>query len=119
MPRTERGVRIEFEIDGAFVLLSDFELWHYVLNYWYLPPSSAEGQAFEAELAEHGLDFHRTKPLADPVFDKAIRETWERIFDMEWAEEDLAVPRAEKSIQAAFWELALEDVRRVDQFTAR
>ena len=119
LPRGEQGVRIEFEIDANLVLLSDFELWHYALNYWYLPTSSAEGDTFEMKLAEQGSSFYKTKPLPDPVFDKAIRESWERIFNVGWAEEDLAVPRAEKSIQAAFWGLPLESVRRVDEFTAR
>lgn len=119
LPRGERGVRIEFAIDDEMVVLSDFQLWHYVLNYWYLPASTDEGEAFEARVAEQGLSFYRTKPLPDPALDEAIRRSWERIFDLEWAEEDLASPRAEKSIQAALWELPLETVRRVDEFVAR
>jgi hypothetical protein len=35
--------------------LSDFDLWHYVLNYWYLPESEAEGEEFELELKQYGL----------------------------------------------------------------
>ena len=33
----ENGIRIEFECCAEAALLSDFGLWHYVLNYWYLP----------------------------------------------------------------------------------
>jgi len=119
LPRGERGVRIEFEIDDNLVLLSDFELWHYVLNYWYLPASVAEDEAFSAKLTERGMSFYKTKPLPEPTFDKAIRESWERIFNLDWAEEDLAAPRAEKSIQATYWELSLERVKRVDEFVAK
>ncbi len=119
LPRGERGVRIEFAIDDEMVLLSDFELWHYALNYLYLPASTDEDEAFEAKLAEQGMSFYRTKPLPDPALHEAIRRSWEHIFDLEWEEEDLAAPRAQKSIQGALWELPLESVRRVDEFVAR
>ena len=119
LPKGERGVRIEFEINDNLVLLSDFNLWHYVLNYWYLPVSVADDEAFEAKLAERCLSFYKTKPVPDPVFDRVIRESWERIFDIQWVQEDLTSLIAEKSIQAVFWELSLESVRQVDEFTAR
>lgn len=41
---------IEFEIEQDSVLLSDFELWHFVLNYWYLPSSLQDIGRFEEEL---------------------------------------------------------------------
>ena len=43
-----RGVRIELELDDERVLRSDFELWHYVLNGWYLPSSLADERRFDA-----------------------------------------------------------------------
>lgn len=119
LPRGERGVRIEFEIDDDLVLLSDFEVWHYVLNYWYLPASMGKDEEFEARLAKQSLSFYTTKPLPDPVLDEEIRTSWERIFDLEWAEKDIAAPRAQKSIQATFWELPLQSVRQADEFVAR
>ena len=111
LPKGEPGVRIEFEIEDNLVLLSDFELWHYVLNYWYLPTSEAEGESFEAELANQGLSFYETKPLPNPIYHKRIEKNWERIFDMEWAPEGIASPTPEKSIQATFWELCIDDVK--------
>src|SRR5437016_2513700 len=50
LPKGRRGVRIEFEIAGQLVLLSDFDLWHFPLNYWYLPASEQDDKAFEEEL---------------------------------------------------------------------
>ncbi len=41
LPKDTYGVRPELEKDPAGVLLSDFELWHYVLSYWYLPKSKS------------------------------------------------------------------------------
>jgi len=119
LPRGSEGVRIEFELKDSFVLLSDFELWHYVLNYWYLPASVAGGEAFEAESTEKGLSFYETKPLADLRYHRQIQKSWERVFDLNWIEKDLAVPREMKSIQATFWELSMDNVRRVEKFIAK
>ncbi|HAS55200.1 MAG: hypothetical protein A2X56_05500 [Nitrospirae bacterium GWC2_57_13] len=119
LPAGSRGVRIEFEIDDGRVLLSDFDLWHYVLNYWYLPVSEADGDAFLRELQERGLSFYTAKPVPDPGYHGKIERSWERIFDLQWTEEALVHPRERKSIQACIWELRWEQVKRADQFIAR
>ncbi|WP_304342657.1 DUF3841 domain-containing protein [Chryseobacterium koreense] len=36
LPKGTKGVRIEFDKKDEAVLLSDFNLWAYVLNYWYI-----------------------------------------------------------------------------------
>jgi len=118
LPKGERGVRIKFERDDRLVLLSDFELWHYVLNYWYLPQSEVDGESFESELSEQGLSFYATKPLPLP-YHQRIEKSWERIFDMEWAVEGLAAPKAEKVIQATLWELRIKDVKSCEEFISR
>lgn len=119
LPKGNQGVRIEFEHPDDAVLLSDFELWHYALNYWYLPSSVADGEAFEAELAEQGLSFYESKPLPACAYHRRIQKSWERIFDLNWWEEDLVSPPAEKSIQGTFWELRLNQVKDAKFFTAR
>ena len=118
-PRGQKGIRIEFEVDDAKVLLSDYELWHYVLNYWYLPRSTADEESFDATLSEKGLSFYKSKPLPDPFYDNRIKESWTRIFDIDWAENEIALPRSDKSIQATFWELSPNMVRSTTEFTAR
>jgi hypothetical protein len=50
----DRAVRLELEYPDERALLSDFSLWHHVLNYWYLPSSEADGDRFESALADHG-----------------------------------------------------------------
>lgn len=119
LPAGERGVRIKFEIDDDLVLLSDFELWHYVLNYWYLATSLADGEAVETRLAEHGLSIHKTRSRPDSVFDRIVKESWNRIFDLEWEQDGITHSAAQKSIQGSLWELTLDAVRQVDEFTAR
>lgn len=115
----EKGVRIEFEIPAEHVLLSDFNLWHYVLNYWYLGSSSADCETFEKDLAKRELSFYETKPLPNLELDREIRESWERIFDLEWEEPDMTFVQEDKSIQATLWELRVENIKRADEFRAR
>jgi len=121
MPRDERCVRIEFDISERFVLLSDFDLWHYVLNYWYLPKSLKDDEAFEAELARHGLSSYKARPLQDQAYHGRITESWKRIFDLDWADRARVIghPRAEKAIQASLWVLRRDQVKDVRFFRAR
>jgi len=111
LPPGEKGVRIEFEIDENSVLLSDFDLWHYVLNYCYLSETEEEGEVFEKELKEKGLSFYRDKPLQDMLYHKKIEKSWEKIFDIS--------PGKTYSIQATFWELYINQIRDIRFFRAR
>lgn len=119
LPKQAAGVRLEIEVDDAQVLLSDFGRWQHVLNYWYLPESEADDAAFAAELGRRGLSVYQTKPLPNPVYHERICRSWLRIFDLDWSDEYIARPRAQKSIQAVFWELHMDQVRHVQHFIAR
>lgn len=121
LPRGERGVRIEFEADPASVVLSDFNLWHFPLNYWYIGESEKDSEAFDAELAGRGLNQYRQKPLLpDPVYHRRIEDSWDRVFDLDWGDwvHDKR-GQSEKCIQATFWRLPLDEVVGVKRFTAR
>lgn len=122
LSRGERGVRIEFEIEPELVLLSDFELWHHVLNYWYLPSSERDSDDFEAELAANGLSLYAAKPLPNLTYHQRITASWQRIFELDWIDEEGYITsrsRGNKAIQGTFWELPMENVKRVKEFTAR
>ncbi len=109
LPSGSKGIRLELEMAMAQVLLSDFELWHYVLNNWYLPGSLADGELFE----------RNRKKKRSSEQQSMIEKSWQRIFDLNFAAADIAVPLAEKSLQATFWELKLENVIDVQTFLAR
>ncbi len=102
LPQGSAGVRIELELADDRVLRSDFDLWHYALNGWYLPESPADENKFDA-----CPDRCRIAP------------SWRRIFDLEWHDRRYTVAREEKSIQGVTWELRPEDVRGATAFTAR
>ena len=103
-PRGEQQVLMELKIDENRVLLSDYVDWHYVLNDWYFAPSEAESEAFEA--ANHPEEVARAMKL----------ESWTKCLDMDFHAPDISSPRDEKTIQATFWELRLEDVIEVHPF---
>jgi hypothetical protein len=102
LPPGTPGVRIDLEIDEARVLRSDFELWHYVLNGWFLPESLLAEQRFEAAPAAH-----------------RIEPSWQRIFALDWHNRRYTPARVERSIQATTWELRPQDVRGATRFIAR
>jgi len=124
LPKGEPGVRVECQVAEERVLLSDFDLWHYVLNYCYLPKSEKDGKAFEKKLDRDGLSFYgynHQHPLPHTGYRQEIERSWERMFDLTWVDRGQAIasPPKKKSIQATLWELVLDDVVRVREFTAR
>jgi hypothetical protein len=119
LPRGTKGVRLWIEKDESEILLSDFELWHYVLNYWYLPMSMRDMDRFELELEKKGYSTSLQKPIPCTKYDDAIKKSWGRIFDLDWQVVDISSLRAEKAIQATFFQVELEEVKRVDFFVAR
>ncbi len=124
LPKGTRGVRVECKVQDDRVLLSDFELWHYVLNYGYLPKSEDEEAAFEKELAAAGLSLtgcSRSRPLPNVRYRQKIERSWERVFDLTWTDPDYAIvrPMKDRSIQGTMWELLLDDVVDANEFTAR
>lgn len=104
LPKGTHGVRIEFEATEDAVLLSDFELWHYVLNQWYLATSEEDDRRFES----------RESPSRN-----LVRASWVRILDLEWSDPHIAAPRDRKSIQATLWSAPVDAVREVTEFVAR
>jgi hypothetical protein len=124
LPSGTPGIRLELEVQDDRVLLSDFDLWHYVLNYWYLPKTEAQGDAFERKLAHAGLSLvgcNHSNPLPHAAFRRELEESWERIFDLSWTDPGYRItsPLKKRSIQGTLWELLATDVAAVTEFTAR
>lgn len=113
----ERGVRLELEVDDSEVLLSDFELWHYVLNYWYLPISLEDADAFERLLEKRGLS--RSRPVPISRYHRRIVKSWERIFDLVWHAKGVTSTKRKKSVQACLWFVDESMVKSKTEFVAR
>lgn len=90
---------LTIEIDANLVLLSDFDLWHYVLNNNYLPTNFSEN---EKKVSRESREL-----------------SWDKIFDLDFASPMIAESRSKKIIQATFWELTAAQVVAIQPFIAR
>lgn len=123
--RGEKIVQLTIEVDDKDVLLSDFELFHYVLNYWYLPIDEKDDENFEREYMDHGFEWKDLKDFnvqteSMKYIRTKIEKSWDRIFDLEKEDENLVYgSNFNKSIQATFWELKYEQVIKAEIFIAK
>jgi hypothetical protein len=100
LSRGASGVRVEFIVSSARVLLSDFEAWHAVLNCWYLSLSEEESENWENRCERAG-----------------IKIGWERIFDLELLKKHSEWIGGE-TIQACIEKIYVDDVVTVTYFEA-
>lgn len=110
-----RYVLLELDVPWEEALLSDFEAWHWVLNYWYFGAARETGQ-FERDLKKRGMCYWKQKPLPDMHAHARLTQTWERIFELRTAAALLGTPRKSQQVQATFWELRVEQIRAVTEF---
>ncbi|MGL5257959.1 MAG: DUF3841 domain-containing protein [Proteocatella sp.] len=122
--RGEKIVQLTIEIDSKDVLLSDFDLFHYVLNYWYLAIDEEDDRAFELEYKNLGFEYDDLKNLSIQnesmrYLRNKIENSWNNIFDLEKEDEYIYGRKSQKSIQATFGELKLEQVVKSEIFIAK
>lgn len=125
LERGTQAVRLDIEKNNDSVLLSNFELWHAPLAYkTFIGNSEVEGKEFEEYLKQTGLDKENFLKLSNnhkpPNNIKTkIIGSWDKIFDLNFDCKYYTQPKANKSIQATFWELSVDEVIKVDYFIAR
>lgn len=118
-------VQLTIEADAKDVLLSDFDLFHYVLNYWYLAKDEDEDKAFELEYRSLGFEFNDLQNFSIQngnmkYLRKKIEDSWDNILDLEKEDDNYIYGKnSEKSIQATFGELKLEQVVKAEVFIAK
>jgi len=117
-PKGTKGVRIEIEKDQKDVVLSDFELWHYPLNKWFIGENEKSAIAFENEISKLGLNQFKFDSYPQKIKLKII-ESWDKIFDLKFDDPYYTQPENDKCLQATFWEIRKEEIINVDFFTAR
>lgn len=111
----EELVCIEFDIPEDKVLLSDFELWHFVLNNWWLDVGM-----FEPDYTEEDYDINHKKfaALSQQEQDEEKERSWLNIFDVDTVVDNDFIRRG-VDIQAIFWELRMEWIKKVQYFIHR
>lgn len=110
------GYRIELEVSPNDVLLSDFNLWHHVLNFLYVPRSQRDSERFDAD--HNPLHYCWARPPAKPLCD-LIAASWERIFDLDWCDDYVTADQAARPVQATLWRIDGTMVRSFRRFVGR
>ena len=107
--RNEELVLVEFDIPDNLVLLSEFHLWHFVLNNWYLPINEKDKLNFENTLKNSPPDH----------CNKLITQSWQNIFYWEKLDPTYHGTDLGSSIQAVFWELKKEWITKTTYFKSK
>ncbi len=108
-------IGLELELNSSRALLSDFDAWHYVLNYWHL------GSEEESEEIEKVYNYFKNKPeksyhLIDNGNHHKIVKSWELIFNLEACQKLLGIDKHDCSIQATIGKINKEDIIKVHYF---
>lgn len=117
-------VRMKLDVPDWEVLLSDFDSWHHVLNYWYCSSDEAESDEFDAWCASLGVafrdigDWSLRSPELDFVRAK-VEDSWKRVLGVRRKDEFWHFPWEKRTIQATFWVLRREHVVSVERFISR
>ena len=118
LTKGQKGVRIEIHKKESEVLLSDFDLWHYALNYWKINDNEQEAKKFDLLLEKNKIKSIDKENYTIEI-KQEIEKSWDKILDMNYAPKYSAQPFEEKSIQATFWTLSTDEIIKVEEFTAR
>ncbi len=114
LPPGTKGHRLEIDVPDSDVLLSDFGLWSIVLNRGFLSYTEKEYDAFHRQLEKAGHS--GLWPFPEPHHTRTV-ESWQRVFDIHRQPSDWW--GAGESIQATFWRLNIDQVKKAQAFTAR
>ena len=118
LPKGTKGVRIEFEKPEPEILLSDFDLWHFVLNYWHIADNKKQELEFDKLLKASSLKF-TDKEKYTPKLKNILESSWNKIFDMNYDSVYVEDEFKRKKIQATFWTLKSTEIINVNFFNAK
>ncbi|MCT4605754.1 MAG: DUF3841 domain-containing protein [Marinisporobacter sp.] len=108
----ENTVVLELEVDRKDVVITDFDKWGYVVNYWYVPIDQQDEKKHNEELKRYGIGDESALIMGDkgnfyPLLKNKILKSWERMFYISNEETCFT--------QATLWEMKKEWVVNVLQ----
>ncbi|WP_304342658.1 hypothetical protein [Chryseobacterium koreense] len=69
-------------------------------------------------LESEGINFADKEYYSEKI-KQIVEQSWDKVFDMGYFSEYNSEPFESKPIQATFWTLSIDEVKKVDYFTAR
>jgi hypothetical protein len=118
LPKGTKGVRIEFDKPENQILLSDFALWHFPLNYWHIADNEKEDLEFHKLLKEYKVNFIDKEKYPFELR-KVVENSWNKILDMHYHSGYVADKFIDKKIQATLWCIKSSEITKVDFFNAK
>lgn len=110
----------EIEKDPSEVLLSDFDTWHLCLMEHYISESEEDDLRFDEKLKAVGWDYSKTfSEIQDLSLKQEIYSSWDRILDLDCNNPWVSSKREDKSIQACFWLLKIDEIKSIKKFISR
>ncbi|EFW80201.1 DUF3841 domain-containing protein [Pseudomonas savastanoi] len=97
-------VVLQLSIPSHLVVLSCFDLWHFVLNRWYVGASEADEHEFVLAWGNSKEDMNTS-----PALEERLQNSWSAIFELDQNKVDMGRFEA-KSIQGCFWILQCDHV---------
>ena len=92
-------VVLQLSVPSNLIVLSCFDLWHFVLNRIYVPDSAEDEAQFD-------LDIAATEPGSDALvaLEARLQKSWSAIFELDQTKVDMGTFET-KSIQGCLWTL--------------
>lgn len=115
----EDWVRIGFNIDENFVVLSDIDKWGSVLSGLLVGGTICQNNFDKKMIKYTGVDYLSVTNKNIPNFLKnEIIKSWDKIFELKRNkdEEDWYGPQKSACVQATFWNIKINQVIKVDFF---
>lgn len=116
------GVIITLNKPDNEVLLSDYELWHYPLNYWRIPQSEEDEKVWDKLIEQEDYNFYKHKPLTKNS--EMVTDTWSAalalvkhcsknhyVFNLSKKQlKVIGISKKQTQIQATFWSFKKEEI---------
>jgi len=102
LPEGEKGVLLTIEISDEYVLLSDFQAWHCVLNDWFCSLTEEEDELFD-----------------EGKISLSKEESWERIFDLKLIRNSEMWITEEQLIQGVTPSINKSQIKEIELFIAK
>jgi len=104
---------LELEVPEDCVVVTDFDKWGYVVNYWYVPEDKEDERKHNEELEKMGIGDESAIVMGHkgnfyPLLRDKILKSWDRIFEIE--KHDCVMT------QATLWEIKKEWVIKVENY---
>ncbi|SNS13163.1 protein of unknown function [Anaerovirgula multivorans] len=101
----EDTIILELEVERKHVVITNFDKWGYVVNYWYVPLDKQDEKRHNEELRKYGIGDESALYMSHkgnfyPLLRNKIIKSWERIFEVS--------DEASILTQATLWEIKKE-----------